>query len=367
MVTKTRPWKRFLASICLLLLALVVGLVATEAMLRLFATDEYLVGRPNINRIYTIDSDVLPGIHGDTYYRSNDIGLRADPLTEQHNIRIVAIGGSTTESLALDQEETWTHLIQKKLQDHFKDNDVWVGNAGRSGHHTRHHMFQIEKLLDQIPETDAVIMLVGANDLALRLKRDQDYRPFSDEPADYQREIFERSFSLFPDWDRDLPFYRRSEIWRTLRRAWHVFSVRIFDARNPNIVDGVDRFITRMRERKARAGGIRRTAPDLTTALQDYADNLRTIIDVAQSQGVPIVLLTQPTMWRADLPPDLARLVWDGQIGPDDAESHEFYSLAVLAEAMSAYNATLLAVCAETDVECVDLDSRLPKDATTFF
>ena len=43
--------------------------------------------------------------------------------------------------------------------------DIWVGNVGKSGHDTRHNRLQVEKLLDQYPRIDMVVLLEGVNDM----------------------------------------------------------------------------------------------------------------------------------------------------------------------------------------------------------
>jgi hypothetical protein len=45
----------------------------------------------------------------------------------------------------------------------------------------------------------------------------------------------------------------------------------------------------------------------------------------------------------------------------------EYYSVEALATAMGLYNETLMKVCEERQVECLDLASLVPKDTTTFY
>ena len=92
------------------------------------------------------------------------------------------------------------------------------------------------------------------------------------------------------------------------------------------------------------------------------------MIDVANEKSVRLILVTQPTLWRPDLPEDLAALLWFGGIGNFQAESGKpYYSAGALDRAMQAYNDTLLQVCRQRQVECVDLTSMLAKDTTVFY
>lgn len=78
--------------------------------------------------------------------------------------------------------------------------------------------------------------------------------------------------------------------------------------------------------------------------------------------------MTQPAMWRADLTEPLLNLLWMGGVGDfQTGKGHEYYTPAALASALDSYNATLLEVCRQTSVECIDLAAMLPKDETTFY
>jgi len=108
--------------------------------------------------------------------------------------------------------------------------------------------------------------------------------------------------------------------------------------------------------------------PILSSALEEYARNINMIIGLAQEKSVRLILMTQPTMWRADLPQELGALLWLGGIGDFQKESGKpYYSVTALEKAMKAYNDTLLRVCSERSLECLDLASLLEKDTTVFY
>ena len=45
----------------------------------------------------------------------------------------------------------------------------------------------------------------------------------------------------------------------------------------------------------------------------------------------------------------------------------EYYSAEALAETMAVYNDILIGICRERGVECVDMESALPKTAKVFY
>ena len=74
-------------------------------------------------------------------------------------------------------------------------------------------------------------------------------------------------------------------------------------------------------------------------------------------------MLTQPALYRSDLTPAEENLLWFGQ-GP----GHDyFYSSRVMAEALALYNQTVLDICRQRQVECLDLAELLPRDTTIFY
>ncbi len=55
-----------------------------------------------------------------------------------------------------------------------------MGNVGKSGHTSDHHVLQVRHLLAQYPHIDVVTVLVGVNDM-LRLAHEGEYRPMTSE------------------------------------------------------------------------------------------------------------------------------------------------------------------------------------------
>ena len=92
------------------------------------------------------------------------------------------------------------------------------------------------------------------------------------------------------------------------------------------------------------------------------------MIDMAEEQSVRLILMTQPTLWRSDLPKNLAALLWLGGIGDFQKESGKpYYSVDALLEGMEAYNNVLRQICHQRDLECIDLSSMLEKDTSVFY
>lgn len=74
-------------------------------------------------------STVLPGISEAGGFHTNSEGIRGDEFASEQKYRILAVGGSTTECLYLDDKEAWPYLLQTKISQS-KDAPIWVGSIG---------------------------------------------------------------------------------------------------------------------------------------------------------------------------------------------------------------------------------------------
>ncbi|MBU1912607.1 MAG: hypothetical protein KKB22_03635, partial [Candidatus Omnitrophica bacterium] len=270
-----------------------------------------------------------------------------------------AIGGSSTESTFLDQEDAWPFLLQKRLKD-ATGKEAWVGNAGKSGNTARHHILQIKYLLPQFPDIDAVIVLTGINDLTVALSRDKDNVNHDES----EEELLTQAFSMAPIGLKNsrLPFYKKTAIWQACKKIRYL----IFSA--GQIQDAEGRQYIAWREHRQNAGAIRNALPDISQALEEYSSNINTIIDLAKKRGIRIIFVTQPVLWKPGLSKELEGLLWLGGVGNFQKEKgKDYYSVDALSKGMDMYNQALLKACRDRHVECINLASMLPKDATVFY
>lgn len=347
----------------LVVVSLGLALFLGEIALRIISVERYYVFPPGMVRILKPRSDLMPGISGDAHFAINESGMRGDPYPKDKRFKILAIGGSTTICSFLDQAEAWPQLLQEKLNT--AGDEIWVGNVGRSGHNTRHHMLHVEKLLEQHADVDLIIILVGANDMSMRLKRDVNFRTLENEERVYREKLMYQSFSVFPLDGSGRPFYyKNTEIYRLLRKLRRHF---IYKSDNTQVEDTFGTAYQQRRENRANASRILTSLPDMSLALDEYRRNLNRLIDMAQERGSRIVFLTQPYMWRQDLPESLSRLLWLGGVGDFQKTSGQpYYSVEALAKAMQNYNQTLLNVCRDRGISCLDLAQLVPQDTTSF-
>jgi len=370
--TQQRRTSRIAGAAIAVAIGLVLGVVASEAMLRVVAPlpDHFFLYKPKMRVLFQIPDGELPGVTGPSHFVMNSQGVRADELTPDVDFRVLAIGGSTTIDAYLDYPKTWTQQLQRRLNEAQHVHRVWVGNAGKSAHRTREHRLQAEHLLDDLAPVDVVVLLIGANDMLRRLSEDQSYDPHFCERPDAEEQIAYRAFDYVPlRFQRSQPAWKRTELYARAhqvyllgRRLWLGYARGALED-----VKGVNLQTWRANRRDAIA--IRDALPDLGPALDEYAANIEHIAATVRAHGAEPVFATQPSIWRADLPASLEPLLWLGGVGDFQRAGarSEYYSVAALADAMDQYNQRLLAVCRQIAVRCVDLAARIPKDESAFY
>jgi lysophospholipase L1-like esterase len=347
--------------------SLAIALVLCEVALKFwFGTSQsqgYYFWPPRLNAIFQPVPEIMPGITGESRFIANSLGIRGDELTPEYKQRILAIGASTTQCASLDQAEMWTQVLQDKLNSQAQGQRAWVGNAGVSGLTSRNHLVAMQHVPFKELKIDTVIMLLGVNDFVKRLSHDTAYDPHYMDKPEAERtlllETFTGTYSGFPN----DPYYKRTALWQLLRK-----SKRLLAADSGYREDKDGKNFAVWRRHRQQAGEMRERLPDLTTALEEYARNLNRIIDVAHQQSIRIIFVTQPSLWKPGLSPELESLLWLGGVGDFQKEvGKPYYSAAALEKGMIAYNETLLRVCRERQVECFDLAPKLQKDTTVFF
>jgi len=124
----------------------------------------YITLSPNKDFRLNVVHGAIPGIEGIQHITTDELGFRVQPkINYAENIgpRIFAIGGSTTEEIYIDDEATWTHLLQTRLSTALGQ-PVQVINTGVSGLRAVHHLATLKMVHKYQP--DLAVILLGVND-----------------------------------------------------------------------------------------------------------------------------------------------------------------------------------------------------------
>jgi lysophospholipase L1-like esterase len=341
-----------------LFIGILIAILISEIILCVVypPSNHYYVWQPNLNRTFNPFPGAMPGIEGESRFIINSVGIRGEEFYSASNqeYRILTIGGSTTECIYLDQTEAWPYLLEEYLNKTAGGRDVWVGNVGKSGMNTRDHIMHVKYLLSEYPKIDTIIILVGINDFGLRYRMGNQYDPNFLNDSEAEKKQITRAFAVKPE--NYLPFYKRTGIYQFARTFHYRLHYR------ETVQDRAGEWYLTERENRKNAKEILGKTPDLSSALEEYSKNINTIIDSANNRSVRVIFMTQPTLWRPGLTESEK-----GLLGGGDCGNGSYYSIQALNTGMKKYNEKLLEVCSNRGIECIDLASQLPQDASVFY
>lgn len=352
----------FLTNLNLLLISILVPVLLGEAGLRFYLppVGKYYVWPPNLHQVFRPNPAIMPGVQGESHFIVNSQGIRGDEFSPDDDYRILAIGGSTTECLYLDQTEAWPYLLQTNLNQQVADEKIWVGNTGKSARTSREHLLHVQYLIPQYPKIDTIIMLVGFNDFNSGFRWGEE-NPFTAAAVGANEAVLRRAFDVVVKQDPFAPYYQATALWRIVERIQRS-QLQQAAVADVDVEDETGQNYVQRREKRQLAPKIDQL-PDLSASLAEYTTNLNRIVDLAEAYQVRLILMTQPTMYRPNLTEAEEKLFWGGA-GPG---REFFYSAKAMEAGIAQYNQRLLDVCQQHELECIDLASALPKDTTVFY
>jgi lysophospholipase L1-like esterase len=333
----------------------ILALCFVELGLRLAGRDPSpAIWRPGMRLVFRPNLNEFPGVSPVSHFRANEFGLRGPSLHPgRRDYRIIAVGGSTALCLMLDDAKTWPQQLMDIMNDRQSKMPVWVSNAGVNGHTAVHHLMMLRSL-PVLQEAGLVVFLVGINDFQFTLSHEgAATQTLLDQGANqFRDEMLAGTYTPYP-------LYRKLRVYRLLRRASDVAIERMNDSDEKETLN--ERELRRLRSSKPSVA-----IPDLTIGLAEYRHRLEDIANECHRLGVRCLFITQPSIWRADLPPQAQSLLLFGWVGPPFQPSGHV-SLSDLERGLTSYNQVTMQVWQNSHVECLDLASALPKDTSVFY
>ena len=286
----------------------------------------------------------LPGVAPKGTFTTNSLGIRGPEFSDADRVRILCVGGSSTECLYLDDSKAWPKLLGDMLAP-----DVWVGNVGRSGRTALDHY----TLLANLPEADRVeywIVHCGINDLGQRLRGTYEQNA---------RHTWHKTFTYrrpgFGGGPLRRPYHRNLHLFRFLERFRKRLKMRIKHGAGAEVHQD-DRAIWIGERRKHRRSSRQdRPLPQMQAFLDNYEGSLMWIVALARKRGKTLVFATQPAMWSENMTEQDRDLCLGTQ-----APNGDYYRFDGLARGMAQFNQRMRDVARREGVECVDLAAVVP-------
>lgn len=268
---------------------------------------------------------------------TNRWGLRGDEPPERWDdfFSVVVIGGSTAQCYYLDDHKTWPYLLQEKMKSYLPK--TWVGNGGISGHSTRAHIIFVREAITKM-NPKAVLILTGVNDLWYSMN--EEARKFGS-PAE---QTGWKYFVLGNSRLVQILF-----LWKII-----LFDNVVVLERSAN-ADFVPEPLAKEMELP---GNLRLLVP----SLDEYRNNVHTIVADLKRLKVRTIFLTQPLLFDSSD-------TWKSVVGWDYSANGKKgkISAATYAKLLGIFNQELIHTCHEDSVEVFDLAAEIPHSSDYFY
>jgi lysophospholipase L1-like esterase len=357
--TTRRPGRRFI--VWTLVGSLAISLVAAELLLRRLAPipDPYARYKEHPSRSqpiarahprnFSFETEVEPGLPGMApgrhHFTTDNVGFRGDfmPRPKPANeYRIVIVGASTTENFYLDDRENVTSVLQRELNRQTpRSKEYRVYGAGQSGDVTADHIAMISQRIVHL-EPDMIILFCGINDLTFAIYH-LDYSFLDTTIMRYSL----RDFVAFAATEFQLPRYV------------HAAAQKIRKNDRATLEEMTMRSNYRARVALRKQAPLEKERP--RTDLPSYETNLRSIVGLAQAQGIKLVFITQASSWNSRTDSGVAD--WHWMTLRDGVQ----YSEEWMDEALENYNEVMRRLGKQNRIPVFPLSTTMPKSREFFY
>lgn len=356
--------------------SVIIALALSEALLRVALPKppaiSHLLHTPNqVTRFFPAPGVMIGVDNKETHFTINDAGLRGDPVPTDSSIkRVLAIGGSSTEALFLDDPDGWPYVLQTLLSQ-ATGKKVWVGNAGKSGLNSFSHVVQFYYYKDEL-RPDVVIVNAGINDLnqciSGGLGAIRDNAKFIQRPGffdEYQKYVFQEIRPI-----KERSPWRLAEVINRAKLAFDNKNSPANDIQFDYVIqDQAGLFYDEQRRRRQVATKVHQV-PDISPCIAAFRYNLERIADMAQESNIRLVFVTQGSLYRDDLSSQEEGLLWFGSVEKNpfaETPPTSYYSAKTMGQLLDQYNAQTLALCVARLLQCVDTDALVAQTTNSYY
>jgi lysophospholipase L1-like esterase len=157
--------KKWLKNIFALFFGLGIAVMLLEIFLRFYnpLNTRFTNGEIKLpaNIVYKINNTEISQLSSKIIHSKNSLGFRGPEVIDTSGrVKIICIGGSTTECFYLNDGQDWPAVWQASLGKKY-----WINNAGLDGHSSFGHLVLLRNHIINL-RPKYVVFLVGCNDVA---------------------------------------------------------------------------------------------------------------------------------------------------------------------------------------------------------
>lgn len=325
----------------------VVSLLMLEVFLRVVnpfgerLRGDQIVLPTNVRR--TIHNINFPRVDKEILVSTNSLGFRGPepPADFASALTILAVGGSTTESLYVSDGKTWPDRVGQDLGGFFSG--LWVDNAGLDGHSTFGHQLLLEQRIARL-KPNVLLFLIGINDVGRDDLKAVDAALVAGGGAG--------AWGAVVRWAAE-----RSAVVSTALNLMRYRDARKMNRVHKNLEVRWARVLTPDRERSRALVALHRER-----YVPAYASRVHALVARSRALGMEPVLITQPALYGNVVDPGTKVFLGTLEV---DAEQQLHGGLAW--NLLELYNDVLREEGRSSGVLVIDLAAELPKDSRLFY
>ena len=270
-----------------------------------------IIGLSIVHYNYNQSAKPLSDFH--PYLQVNPAAVHLDP----DKINILCLGGSTTE-FTDSNGRGWPERVESLLRIRLGKNNIRLHNLGRQWYTTQHSLIYYETTLRNL-KPDAILIMHTINDLL----HNADFSYFSHGPFRQDYGHFDGPLTRMV---RQQNFYRF--VSSMIRSMWY---------HHPREIVETDWF----------------------PGIQSFERNLNTLADLAAIDQIPLILMTQPYLYKASLSEEEIKALYMLKfeaIGPDKR-----WSTSTVLSGFQQYSQSVRSLAGKRRLILIDLETTIPK------
>lgn len=237
--------------------------------------------------------------------------------------RIFCLGGSTTE-FKDSNGRGWPSRVQEQLQKETGNDNIRVYNMGRQWYTTLHTLINYEVNLRQL-QPDLIIVMHTINDLL-----------HNAEFSHFSRGAFREDYGHFYGPVKSL--IERKSLWSAvgeiLENTWYY---------TDHSKDVTQQFFP---------------------GLEPFKRNINTVIDLAKTDGIPVVLMTQPSLYHDNLEQENKELLY--MLNAEARGRGKKWAFDTVLTGFEKYTEAIKQISHNRHATLIDLASRIEKEPKFF-
>jgi len=304
---------RILFQITAFLLALILTLIFAEALL-------WIVFPVPLKQSVRVPlKQNLPGLKENIVYERNEFGLRSISMKTRskpdNTIRIICIGASTTDQPTQNTEDTWSGILETKLQDTFADSGwkIEVAAYGRGGDGI---LTRLAWARENLPELnpDIAVILEGINDMCFLGGPRYSYTDLDKQLILYEKfrkMRDELSGEYLTTKDNDL-FRMLQSYSQIMRRASRLHRLLLFQKtkREGKTIDWHSQNMDRLRNSYQQLPFIEKPSRTLNDPFHEFSDGIDALICFLYKSKIDAIILEQHALWKETMTEEEIKLLW---------------------------------------------------------